>query len=263
MATDSAALAQASSNHNPPRWYLRDLPKYGAALLAITLMYACIRIYQGAFALETGLDATMPVFDVYWRRLLYLEIAVEVVLVTGLVWFLWTTRDPHLDRLSTREEIRRYFTLMMWGGVYGLAVYWAGSYFGEQDNAWHQASVRDTPFTPNHIVVFYLGFPLYTILGVATWLYARTRLPLYAHKISLPLTLAVVGPFMLLPSVGFNEWGHTFWFREELFASPVHYAFVISVCFALALGGTILQMVMRMAELLDRLETESSNTAER
>ncbi|MBA3493993.1 MAG: methane monooxygenase/ammonia monooxygenase subunit C, partial [Gammaproteobacteria bacterium] len=108
----------------------------------------------------------------------------------------------------------------------------------------------------NHIVVFYLGFPLYSILGMAAWLYARTRLPLYANRISLPLTLAVVGPFM-----GFNEWGHTFWFREELFASPVHYAFVISVCFALALGGTILQMVMRMAELLDKLESEESNAA--
>lgn len=259
MATNVAALEQASRNDSGSRWYLRDLPKYAAGLFAIAFMYVCIRVYQGAFALETGLDSTMPIFDVYWRRLLYIEIVVQVALGIGLAWYLWATRDRHLDRLSTREEIRRYFALMMWGGVYGLAVYWAGSYFGEQDNAWHQAAVRDTPFTPNHIVVFYLGFPLYSILGMAAWLYARTRLPLYANRISLPLTLAVVGPFMLLPSVGFNEWGHTFWFREELFASPVHYAFVISVCFALALGGTILQMVMRMAELLDKLESEESN----
>jgi methane/ammonia monooxygenase subunit C len=34
---------------------------------------------------------------------------------------------------------------------------------------------------------------------------------------------------MILVSVGFNEWGHTFWFREEFFAAPIHYGFVILV----------------------------------
>jgi methane/ammonia monooxygenase subunit C len=259
MTTKSADIPQALNSAIESRWYLRDLTKYAWALFAIAAMYMGIRIYQGAFALETGLDSTMPVFDVYWRRLFYIEIALEVLFAITVAWYLWRTRDRHLELLSTREEIRRYFTLVMWGGIYGLAVYWAGSYFGEQDNAWHQAAVRDTPLTPNHIVVFYLGFPLYTIMGMATWLYARTRLPLYAEKISLPLTLAVVGPFMLLPSVGYNEWGHTFWFREELFASPVHYGFVVSVWFALALAGTILQIVARMADLLDRLERESGS----
>jgi methane/ammonia monooxygenase subunit C len=261
MAIKSAYIPQTLNPTIEHRWYLRDLFRYGWALFAIAAMYTGIRLYQGAFALETGLDSTMPIFDVYWRRLFYIEIAVEIVFAIGVAWYLWRTRDPDLDRLSTREEIRRYFTFVMWGGVYGLAVYWAGSYFGEQDNAWHQAAVRDTPFTPNHIVVFYLGFPLYTILGMATWLYARTRLPLYAEKISLPLTLAVAGPFMLLPSVGYNEWGHTFWYREELFAAPVHYGFVLSVWFALALAGTILQMVARMSVLLDRLAAESASSA--
>jgi methane/ammonia monooxygenase subunit C len=96
-------------------------------------------------------------------------------------------------------------------------------------------------------------FPLYAILGMATWLYARTRLPLFAKGISLPLTLAVVGPFMLLPGIGYNEWGHTFWFREELFASPVHYEFVIAVWFAHGLGGTLMQIVMRVSELLKQV----------
>lgn len=260
MSTQSISTNQASKSPNNPFWFVRGGYQYGLALLAICAMYVGIRLYQGAFAMDTGLDSTMPIFDVYWRRLFYAEIIFEVVFAIVIASYLWKTRDSDLQSLSTREEIRRYFSFIMWGGVYGMAVYWAGSYFGEQDNAWHQAAVRDTPFTPNHIVVFYLGFPLYTILGMGLWLYARTRLPLYAEKISVPLTLAVVGPFMLLPSVGYNEWGHTFWFREELFASPVHYGFVISVWFALALEGTILQIIARMAVLLDRFALETDST---
>ena len=110
--------------------------------------------------------------------------------------------------------------------MYTFAVYWAGSYFAEQDNSWHQVSIRDTPFTANHIIEFYFNFPFYVLLGGSAWLYARTRLPLYAKGISLPLTLAVIGPFMIFVSVGFNEWGHTFWFREEFFAAPIHWGFV-------------------------------------
>ncbi len=78
MATNVAALEQASKNDSGSRWYLRDLPMYGAGLFAIAFMYVSIRVYQGAFALETGLDSTMPIFDVYWRRLLYIEIVVQV-----------------------------------------------------------------------------------------------------------------------------------------------------------------------------------------
>jgi hypothetical protein len=37
-------------------------------------------------------------------------------------------------------------------------VYWAGSFFAEQDNSWHQASVRDSPFTASHIIEFYFTF---------------------------------------------------------------------------------------------------------
>lgn len=235
-------------------WYLRDLYKYLAAFAVLTAVYIGLRLYQGAYGISAGLDSTHPDFERYWMRLLYVELVVQAVVMTGLWAYLWITRDRNLDSISPREEIRRYFTLTMWISVYTFAVYWAGSYFAEQDNSWHQVAIRDTPFTANHIVVFYLGFPLYTILGGCAWLYARTRLPLFAEGISLPLTLAVVGPFMILVSVGFNEWGHTFWFREEFFAAPIHWGFVIGVWFALGVGGILLQAVSRMIELLDKLE---------
>ena len=67
----------------------------------------------------------------------------------------------------------------MWLGVYLFGVYWGGSFFTEQDASWHQVIIRDTSFTPSHVVVFYGSFPMYIVCGVASYLYAMTRLPLY------------------------------------------------------------------------------------
>lgn len=44
---------------------------------------------------------------------------------------------------------------------------------------------------------------------------------------------------MLPVSAGPNEWGHTFWFREEFFAAPIHYGFVVGVWFALGAGASV------------------------
>jgi methane/ammonia monooxygenase subunit C len=57
---------------------------------------------------------------------------------------------------------------------------------------------------------------------------------------------------MIFVSVGFNEWGHTFWFREEFFAAPK--GFVTGVWFALGVGGILLQQVTRLIQLLDQIE---------
>jgi methane/ammonia monooxygenase subunit C len=254
MATTTEQVKAMADQNKMPPWYLKDLYRYLSAFGILTAIYMGFRIYQGAYGVSTGLDSTDPVFEVYWMRLFNFNVTF-VTLFAGLSWgYLWFSRDKNLDTLEPKEEIRRYFTLTMWISVYTFAVYWAGSYFAEQDNSWHQVAIRDTPFTANHIIEFYFNFPMYIILGGCAWLYARTRLPLNAKGISLPLTLAVVGPFMLLVSVGFNEWGHTFWFREEFFAAPIHWGFVISGWFALGVGGILLQAVTRLIELLDGLE---------
>jgi methane/ammonia monooxygenase subunit C len=254
MATTREHTAVLVEDKKMPPWYLKDLPRYLSGFVILTIIYMGLRIYQGAFAVSTGLDSTEPAFEIYWMRLFYIELVLDALIAGGFWGYLWFSRDKNLDTIEPKEEIRRYFTLTMWISIYTFAVYWAGSYFAEQDNSWHQVAIRDTPFTANHIIEFYFNFPLYIILGGCAWLYARTRLPLYAKGISLPLTLAVFGPFMILVSVGFNEWGHTFWFREEFFAAPIHWGFVIGVWFALGVGGILLQGTTRMIELLDQLE---------
>lgn len=254
VTTSGHLPAQAEHGQSQLPWYIRDLYKYLLAFAGLTAIYIGLRLYQGAYGVLAGLDSTEPAFQTYWMRLFHVELIFLALVYPALWGYLWLSRDHNLDEIAPKEELTRYFTLTMWISIYTFAVYWAGSYFAEQDNSWHQVAIRDTPFTANHIIVFYFCFPMYILLGGSAWLYARTRLPLYAKQISLPLTLAVLGPFMILVSVGFNEWGHTFWFREEFFAVPLHYGFVAGVWFSLAVGGILLQAVNRMIELLDKIE---------
>jgi methane/ammonia monooxygenase subunit C len=50
-------------------------------------------------------------------------------------------------------------------------------------------------------------------------------------------------------NVGLNEWGHTFWFMEELFVAPLHWMFVFFGWFSLAVYGVALQIIGRVQEL--------------
>jgi len=54
---------------------------------------------------------------------------------------------------------------------------------------------------------------------------------------------------MIFPNVGLNEWGHTFWFMEELFVAPLHWMFVFFGWFSLAVFGVSLQILGRLGEL--------------
>jgi methane/ammonia monooxygenase subunit C len=156
-----------------------------------------------------------------------------------------------LASLTVKEEIKRYFYFLMWLGVYLFAVYFGSSFFTEQDASWHQVIIRDTSFTPSHIPLFYGSFPMYVIMGIATYLFAKTRLPLYNKGTSFPLVMAISGPVMSLPNVGLNEWGHAFWFMEELFSAPLHWGFVVLAWAALFAGGVAVQIIARFSNLMD------------
>ncbi|MEE9302851.1 MAG: bacterial ammonia monooxygenase, subunit AmoC [Thiotrichaceae bacterium] len=226
--------------------------------IAITLAIYLFAIwYQFTYAHLYGLDAHDPLFDKYWMTWFYTEITLEVLIATCLWGYLWITRDRHINDINPNEEIRRYFTFALYLAMYAWTLYWGVSYFTEQDGAWHQVVTRDTSFTPSHIMIFYLSFPMYIIIGVASLLYAYTRLPVYQQEgISLPHIILVTGPFMILPNVGLNEWGHAFWFMEEFFSAPLHWGFVILGWCGLALFGVHLQIVRRVSELLNDIEDQ-------
>jgi methane/ammonia monooxygenase subunit C len=217
-------------------------------MLTLSGIFVSVRLYQQFFAWTVGLDSTTPEFQTHWMRLLYAEFVAEGLAAAAIWGWLWKTRDRNLAALEPSEEIRRYLRLIGWLLMYVFAVYWA-EFFAEQDATWHQTVVRDTEFTPSHIPLFFGAMPVFIIMGVSSYLYARTRIPQFARGHSVPFLIAVAGPFMMLPNVGFNEWGHTFWIMEEIFSAPLHAGFVVFAWAALCLGGILMQGIPRIVEL--------------
>jgi methane/ammonia monooxygenase subunit C len=232
--------------------YVRLKPML-AALLGLFVLFAAARLYQQAFAWYAGTDTTSPLFDKYWLRVFYIETIAALIVAPIVYGWIWVTRDRHLDTLDPHTELRRHFTLVTFLVVYVFAVYFTGSFFAEEDGAWHQVVVRDTALTANHIFLFYLCIPVYLICGIGAYLYAMTRIPQFARGISLAFTAGVAGPFMILPNLGYNEWGHAFWITEEIFSAPIHWGFVVFGWSALGLVGTLVQIVYRMIELFHQV----------
>jgi methane/ammonia monooxygenase subunit C len=235
------------SNKSSWRWINQTVIVVGVAIVAALAVAA--RIYEQIYAWSAGLDATSPEFQTYWMQMLYAIFAFEALLSAGLWGYVWFSRPKDLDRLEPREELRRLGVAISLIFVYVFAVFIGASFFAEQDATWHQTVVRDTSFTPSHIMLFYGSFPVFIILGITAYLYGRTRLPRFAARHSLPWVIAVAGPFMLLPVVGYNEWAHSYWILEERFAAPVHLGFVLFAWTGLGLGGLLLQICDYIYEL--------------
>lgn len=222
-------------------------------IVFLTFIYAALRVYQQAFAFKFGLDSTDPIFETYWTALFKTE--VPLIFGTGLVIcaYLWFTRDRNLKDLAPKVELKRYFNLIGWLTVYAFALVALSCFFGEGDATWHQTVVRDTWLTPSHAILFYACVPLYMVIGVSSLLYATTRIPAYSSGYSVALLTVVVGPALILPNLGFNEWGHAFWFTEETFSHPLHWGFPVLGWTALALGGLLAQVLARVAVLFKQV----------
>src|SRR5919197_130548 len=264
LVTGTARTAEAAAVAEKP---LFDGRPVVIGVAALCTWWVAVRIYEQVFGWYAGLDSFAPEFTTYWMTILYIEEPVELITFLAIVGWMWKTRDRDIEHLAPREEMRRMFYLMSWILCYGVAIYWGASFFTEQDGTWHITVIRDTDFTPSHIIEFYMSYPMYILVGVGGFMYARTRLPTFALKgWSIAYTLLFVGPFMIFPNVGLNEWGHTFWFMEELFVAPLHWMFVFFGWFSLAVFGVALQILGRVKELCagyeDLLGVEPATPAE-
>ncbi len=228
--------------------------RLGGTLVAIAVLFAAYRIYQHATAFTVGLDYFEPAFQTYWMTLLYAELAIEAVLGVGMLSWIWFTREKDLSGLAPAEELRRYYGMFAWLFVYGFTIFFTTCIFTEADAAWHQVTVRDTDFTPTHIGLFYFAIPMSIIMGTSAFLWTHTRLPQFRGRVSFGFALLVAGPIMIMPNLGFNEWGHTFFYAEELFAAPIHWGFVLLGWSAFAVGGMIVQALQRIVELTEPQE---------
>lgn len=225
-----------------------------AGWLVLAAFFLFLRLYQQAYAFKYGLDSTSPEFATYWVTLFQIEVP-AIFTLGAIAWaYLWFTRDKNLDTLAPEVELRRYFGLIAWFLMYAFSFLFIASIFGEADATWHQTVIRDTALTPSHIVTFYASIPTFISLGVAALLYAMTRIPMYSKNYSVPLVLVVFGPALILPNLGFNEWGHAFWLTEEIFTHPLHWGFPILGWTGLAVGGVFVQGTSRMAQLLKEID---------
>jgi len=248
LSTTSTSSASAAGSRTVTRFSV-SLNVFAATLLFLIAMYVGARFYQLAFGFSKGLDVTSPEYSQYWLTFF----KIETVVLYGACFVSWiyliVTRDRNLSALSPREELRRYFVLTMWLVVYSFTIFWTGSFFADGDGVWHQTVLRDTPLTPSHIILFYGTIPVYLFMGIGSFIYAMTRIPAFCRGISLMHVFAVTGPLLILPNLGFNEWGHAYWMTEEIFSHPLHWGFVVLGWNALALAGVLMQILGRFREL--------------
>jgi hypothetical protein len=117
------------------------------------------------------------------------------------------------------------------------------------DPAQHSFLIRDSTWTPPHLMIFGPFFAFMMIEAIVFQYYCYKKAQPYLRK-SIPYTLWVfpitVFAFTLASMVT-NELGHIFLFREEFFSMPTHWNFVITFMFIYAIG------VPEVARVLTRL----------
>jgi len=236
-----------STTMNPPRSGRKEAsfnvgrggPIMGMVLAFVSMLLIAIiwRSYQQAFAFTKGLDKNNPDYATYWYPMLVANLV--ILPIAAVVWYLrmWSSANKSPASQMTRsEEGRRIWTLWLIIAAVCTMAFVAGSFQAEQDGSWHQVVLRDSSFTPSHIMLFYGSFPLLIYLVVGAYLYARTRLPhMYGgDRFPVSFGLAISGAVLLMFQVAMNEFGHSFFQGEELFSAPLHWGFVI---FAYLLAG--------------------------
>lgn len=241
------------------------IPWRGYLLLALVVaaFVAFLKWYQHSFAWSVGLDSWSPEFQAFWMTWWYTEVIVIPVLGAVGIAYLWFSRDRAIENLAPRTELMRYYSVFGLLTALSVVLVAALGILGEGDAAWHQVVIRDTDFTPTHIFLFYLGVPAAMIGMIMAWLWVHTRLPYFSFRVSVPFSLAVLGFFMVGPVVAFNEWGHTFFYAEELFGSPVHWFFALAAFFVLCLAGFAVQCLQRVRELTELVDLETFDEARR
>jgi methane/ammonia monooxygenase subunit C len=234
---------------------LVDLKFTWIATALLCAFFIGARTYEQFFHRTAGEDAFSAEFQLYWLSVLYIAEIAELLCFFLLIAYFWKTRDLDLTNVEPREELRRIFHLLGWLFVYGVALYWATSYFNEQDAVWRDVAYRHLAYTHLNLIKVFVATPLYIIFGVGAFMYAQTRVPTFASKgVSIAFACLVFGPLLILPACGFVEWGNTFWILEEIFVAPFNWPLAFFGWFTLAVFGVTRLIHGRLLELFSGYE---------
>ncbi|MGH9021821.1 MAG: methane monooxygenase/ammonia monooxygenase subunit C [Acidimicrobiia bacterium] len=207
----------------------------GYWFVGLGALHLAWRIFQHIHAWTSGLDATAPEYNI-WMNMFYMNTV--GISRASLVYFYFVTKDcktcvaqrAATGTITARHEEHHVWILWVLLAALCYELFWVASFFGEQDAVWHQIAVRDTAFTPTHIILFYGTFPLMISITVGAFLYARKHLghSVYHRSKGFPLTwvLMLSAGLLLMTQVTLNEWSHSFWITEEIFSAPLHWPFV-------------------------------------
>ena len=198
------------------------------ALAGLAVFIVGYRWYTEVFSFKYGLDYFAPEFQVYWMSLFWVQItALALALFIGAPAIYFTKpEDPYV--MSPEREFGVYYLIFTFTAIVGIFAFFVIlGLFVEADAAWHQVTIRDTDFTPTHIGLFYLVIPAGAVGAILGLIWLHTRMPDFIGRISIPLFIVMLAPVGIMPNLGLNEWGHTFFYAEELFAAPIHWGLVM------------------------------------
>ena len=227
-------------------------------ILLAGCLFAVYRWYLHTYAFDTGLDYFEPTFQTHWMWLFWTQITVLTACGIIAIPLLWFTRDRDLQNLAPDQELARYYLVLSVAALGSLIVVAGLGVFAEGDAAWHQLTIRDTDFTPTHISLQYFAIPSIALSLIIAFIWVHTRLPQFQNRLSLSMMILCGGPILMMPNIGFNEWGHTFFYMEELFSAPIHWGFLVFGWAAFALAGFVLQCLSRIKELTTLPSTVSA-----
>jgi methane/ammonia monooxygenase subunit C len=229
-----------------------------AAILGLSLIY---ETYVYFFGWTTGIDAASRAFFYTWK----IPLIVGLLGITAftLGWWGWLVRTGKriAQEVSAAEEVRRI--AVFWGliGATSVTLFVEASWWPNFDGAWHQTAVRDTAFTPAHIPMFYVFFPLGVTMTIGTYLYGRTRLPkVYGADKGFPWSFAflIAASVTEVMQVAMNEWGHSLWITEEIFAVPFHWPFVFYGWLASGIFALWAETLVRLLGIEGEIEAEAA-----
>ncbi|MBV1872017.1 MAG: methane monooxygenase/ammonia monooxygenase subunit C [Gammaproteobacteria bacterium] len=220
-------------------------------MAVLAVLIGLYRWYMEATAFTVGLDYFEPEFQTYWMSWLYGQLGVIALVGAIGVPYCFFTRPSKEEVLamSAKDELGVYVFILTIMTMASVLVPVGLGLFVEADAAWHQVTIRDTDFTPTHIQLFYGIIPAGATALIIGILWMHTRLPNYVNRVSVPLVMVAAAPLLIMPNLGYNEWGHTFFYAEELFAAPVHWGFVMLGWGFFAISGFILEVINRMLTL--------------
>jgi methane/ammonia monooxygenase subunit C len=219
---------------------------------------AAIRIWQQGNAWTIGIEAASPAFTRTYRVLFYSE-----VLASGLIGFWWWTylikKGRKIVDVAVPHEVEVRRIANFWGLISTISVELTimASFWPNEDGSWHQTAVRDTALTPAHIPMFFLFFPFGIILTVGTYLYGRYWLPkVYGAANGFPWSffLLISASVTEMMQVAMNEWGHSLWITEEIFAVPFHWPFVFYGWLAAGIFALWAETIIRLLGIEAEIE---------